>query len=79
MKTRYTVDIDAEPDGSADNVSVAALPDRYTWGEPFEEAGRMAREAIAGRVAALRVLGKEVLVEGNASIITNVDVGVTAA
>ncbi|MDP9364086.1 MAG: type II toxin-antitoxin system HicB family antitoxin, partial [Chloroflexota bacterium] len=35
--------IDAEPDGSAYNVSVPALPGCYTWGETFEEAVRMAR------------------------------------
>ena len=57
---RYTVVIDAEPDGSADNVSVPALPGCSTWGETFEEAVRMAREAIAGHIAALRELGEDV-------------------
>ncbi|MDP9363110.1 MAG: type II toxin-antitoxin system HicB family antitoxin [Chloroflexota bacterium] len=77
---RYTVVIDAEPDGSAYNVSVPALPGCYTWGETFEEAVRMAREAIAGHVAALRDLGEEVPVEGgSAPIVTVVDVDLPAA
>ncbi len=77
---RYTVVIDAEPGGSAYNVSVPALPGCFTWGETFEEAVRMAREAIAGHVAALRELGEEVPVEGaGAPIVTTVDVDLTAA
>lgn len=77
---RFTVVIDAEPDGSAYNVSVPALPVCYTWGDTFEEAVRMAREAIAGHVAALRDLGEAVPVEGgNAPIVTVVDVDLTAA
>jgi predicted RNase H-like HicB family nuclease len=77
---RYTVVIDAEPDGSAYNVSVPALPGCFTWGETFEEAMRMAREAITGHVAALRDLGEEVPIEGaNAPIVTVVDVEVPAA
>ena len=76
---RYTVVIEPEPDGSAYNVSVPALPGCYTWGETFEEAVRMAREAIAGHVSALRDLGEQVPVEGGAPIITVVDVDVPAA
>jgi predicted RNase H-like HicB family nuclease len=76
---RYTVVIDAEPDGSAYNVSVPALPGCYTWEETFEEAVRMAREAIAGHVAALRDLGEEVPTEDSAPIVSVLDVAVAAA
>lgn len=76
---RYTVVLDAEPDGSAYNVSVPALPGCFTWGETFEEAVRMARGAIAGHVAALRDLGEEVPTEDSAPIVTVLDVDVTAA
>ena len=80
MIARSTVVIDAEADGSAYNVSVPALPGCYTWGGTFEEAVQMAREAIAGHVAARRDLGEEVPVEGgNVPIVTVVDVDDTAA
>ena len=73
---RYTVVIDPEPDGSAYNVVVPALPGCYTWGETFEEALRMAREAIAGHIVALAELGEPVPVETAASVVTGVDVDV---
>ena len=76
---RYMVVIEAEPDGSAYNVTVPALPGCYTWGETFEEAMRMAREAIAGHVAAVRDLGEDVPVEGAGPIVTVVDVEIPAA
>ena len=76
---RYTVVIDPEPDGSAHNVSVPALPGCYTWGETIEEALRMAREAIASHIAALTDLGEPVPVETAAPVVTGVDVDVPAA
>ena len=56
MKRRYTVVLTPEPDGSAYNVVVPALPGCFTWGTTVEEALAMARDAIAafldGEVAA---------------------------
>ncbi len=76
----YSVVIDAAPDGGAYNVSVPALPGCHTWGEMFEEAVRMAREAIAGHIVALDDLGEVVPVEGgNAPIVTVVDIDLPAA
>ena len=51
---RYTVVLTREPDGSAYNVTVPALPGCFTWGATVEEALTMAREAIA-----LYLVGKE--------------------
>lgn len=76
---RYTVVIESESDGSAYNVSVPSLPGCFTWGETFEEAVSMAREAIAGHVAALRELGEEVPVEDTAPIVAVLGVDVPAA
>lgn len=44
---RYTVILAPEPDGSAWNVVVPALPGCFTWGATVEEALSMARDAIA--------------------------------
>jgi antitoxin HicB len=44
---RYTVILTPEPDGSAYNVSVPALPGCFTWGATVEEALAMAKDAIA--------------------------------
>ena len=76
---RYTVVIEPEPDGSAYNVSVPAWPGCSTWGETFDEALRMAREAIAGHVAALKQLGEPVPVEYPEPIIAVLDVEISAA
>jgi predicted RNase H-like HicB family nuclease len=57
---RYVVVLTPEPDGSAWNVTVPALPGCLTWGETPEEAIANAREAIAGHVAALRDFGEPV-------------------
>ena len=54
---RYVVVLTPEPDGSAWNVTIPALPGCLTWGEMPEDAIANAREAIAGHVAALRDLG----------------------
>lgn len=47
MTHQYTVVLTPEPDGSAYNVAVPALPGCFTWGETVEHALAMAREAIA--------------------------------
>jgi len=60
---RYSIVLDPEPDGSAWNVTVPALPGCLTWGETIEDAVANAREAIAGHVAALRDLGEAVPTE----------------
>lgn len=44
---RYHVVISPEPDGSAWNAVVPALPGCRTWGESIEEALTMAEDAIA--------------------------------
>lgn len=43
---RYTVVLTPEPDGSAYNVTVPALPGCFTWGETVEEALAMAHDAV---------------------------------
>ncbi len=43
---RYTVVLTPEPDGSAVNVAVPAMPGVHTWGRTAEEALASAREAI---------------------------------
>ena len=57
---RYTVLLTSEPDGSAYNVTVPALPGCFTYGETIEEAIEMAKDAIAGFVAALADRGEPV-------------------
>ncbi|MBA2277727.1 MAG: type II toxin-antitoxin system HicB family antitoxin, partial [Chloroflexia bacterium] len=42
---RYTVVVTPEPDGSAFNVTVPALPSCFTWGKSVEEDLIHAREA----------------------------------
>jgi predicted RNase H-like HicB family nuclease len=43
----FTVVLTPEPDGSAYNVTVPALPGCLTWGATVEDALVMARDAIA--------------------------------
>ncbi len=43
----FAVVLTPEPDGSAYNVAVPALPGCFTWGATVEEALAMARDAIA--------------------------------
>jgi predicted RNase H-like HicB family nuclease len=76
---RYTVVIEPEPDGSAYNVSVPALPGCYTWGATIDEAVVMARRAIESHIAALQQLGDEIPREGEPPIVTAVDVDLPAA
>lgn len=44
---RYTVVLSPEPEGSAWNVTVPALPGCFTFGATVEEALAMARDAVA--------------------------------
>jgi predicted RNase H-like HicB family nuclease len=46
VELRYSVVLEPEPDGSAFNVIVPALPEAHTWGATVEEALAMAREVI---------------------------------
>lgn len=55
----YTVRLEREEDGRY-NVSVPALPGCLTWGESYEHALEMAREAIEGHLLALKKLGKPI-------------------
>lgn len=43
----YTIILEPEPDGSAYNVTIPALPGCATWGATVEEAIAMAKDAIA--------------------------------
>lgn len=43
---RYTVILTPEPDGSAVNATVPAMPGVFTWGRTSDEALASAREAI---------------------------------
>ena len=45
--SNYVVILTPEPDGSAYNVTVPALPGCFTWGETVEQALENAREAIS--------------------------------
>lgn len=58
MELRYAVLL--EPEGSAYNVIVPALPEAHTWGETVEEALKMAREVIVLCVAERRAQGEEI-------------------
>lgn len=49
--TRFTVVLTPEPDGTAWNVTVPALPGCRTWGETIEQALAMAKDAIAAYLA----------------------------
>ena len=57
---RYAVVLEPEPDGSAWNVIVPALPEVHTFGDTPEEAIAMAREAIELCLAARRDQGDEI-------------------
>jgi antitoxin HicB len=46
VELRYVVVLNPEPDGSAYNVIVPALPEAHTFGETVDEALAMAREVI---------------------------------
>lgn len=67
MRRRYAVVLTREPDGSAWNVTVPALPGCFTWGATVDEALAMARDAIATHLDGERATefpppGEEVMV-----------------
>lgn len=57
---QYTILLTPEPDASAYNVTVPALPGCFTYGETVEEAIEMAKEAIAGWIEAATKRGEPV-------------------
>ncbi len=71
--SRYTVLI--YPYDGAYSVVVPALPGCVTWGQTVDEALAMARDVIAGHVAALRDTGQEVP-EETPPFVASVEVGV---
>lgn len=56
----YAVVLEGEPDGSAVNVIVPALPEVATFGRTREEALRMAEDAIRLSIAYRRDNGLEI-------------------
>ena len=71
---RYTVVLTPEPDGSAINVTVPAMPGCLTWGTTIEEALAHAREAIALHLEGYAERGEPYPVEGGAVRLAEVDV-----
>lgn len=70
----YTIVIDPEPDGSAYNVSVPALPGVLTFGATIEEAIERAKEAIALHIECLIEDGEPVPEEVQHPQLVQVDV-----
>lgn len=60
MELRYAVLLEPEPDGTAFNVIIPALPEAHTWGETVDEALKMAREVIELCIAERRAHGDEI-------------------
>ncbi|MEO6912989.1 MAG: type II toxin-antitoxin system HicB family antitoxin [Candidatus Baltobacteraceae bacterium] len=65
---RYAVLLEPEPDGSAFNVSVPALPEIATFGRTVEHALEMAKDAIALSLAYRRDEGLEIPAAMEASL-----------
>ncbi|MCC6791420.1 MAG: type II toxin-antitoxin system HicB family antitoxin [Thermomicrobiales bacterium] len=57
MSLHYTIVLKREPDGSAINVRVPALPGVFTWGSTEEEAIASAKEAISLHLEGYRERG----------------------
>lgn len=70
----YTIVLMPEPDGSAYNVTVPALPGVFTFGATVEEALDMVREAIAVHLAGLVKDGEPIPEETRAVQIARVRV-----
>jgi predicted RNase H-like HicB family nuclease len=68
VELRYAVVLEPEPDGSAWNVIVPALPEAHTWGETPEQALSMAREVIALCVAERRARGEDIPPSENSNL-----------
>ena len=58
-KYTYKLHIEAEPEGGY-TVTVPALPGCVTWGKTYEEAIRMAHEAVEGFLETLAELGEPI-------------------
>jgi antitoxin HicB len=71
---RYTVVLTPEPDGSAWNASVPALPGCFTWGVTPDAALAHAREAIALYLEDLEAAGEPIPAEPQAARVEAVEV-----
>jgi predicted RNase H-like HicB family nuclease len=71
---RYTVVLSPEPDGSAFNVTVPAMPGCLTWGTTVEEALEHAREAIALHLEGYAERGEPYPVEAGSVRLAEVEV-----
>jgi antitoxin HicB len=70
---RYTIILTPEPDGSAFNVTVPALPGCFTYGATRDEAVANAREAIAVHIRGLELDGEPVPDDMPASEILSIE------
>ena len=70
----YTIILEPEPDGSAYNVIVPALPGCLTFGETVEEAIENAKEAIGLHIEGLIAHGQEVPIETQPARVATVTV-----
>jgi len=59
MKKIYRIHLEPEPEGGF-TVTVPALPGCVTWGEDYEHALAMAKEAIEGYLEVLAEEGKPI-------------------
>lgn len=71
---RYTVVLLQNPAEQVYTVLVPELPGCVTEGDTVEEALANARDAIAGHLEALAVIGEEIPIEIDPPIIATVDV-----
>ena len=78
-EVRYAVILESEPDGSALNVIVPALPEIATYGTTVEHALEMARDAIELSLAYRREEGLEIPVSDDAARLERVVVQIPAA
>lgn len=72
----YTILLTPEPDGSAYNVTVPALPGCLTWGATVDEAVGRAREAVALWLESMAAHGEPIPAEAAPPLLTVVDVEV---
>ena len=72
----YTILLTPEPDGSAYNVTVPALPGCLTWGATVDEAVAMAREAIELWLESMAAHGEPIPVEAMPPQLETVEVEV---
>jgi antitoxin HicB len=79
MQRRYTLLLEREPDGSAYNVSVPALPGCVTFGATVDEALEHARDAIEGYLLVLEEDGETAPIEEGTFTLATVEVELTTA